>query len=132
MNPDSILNLLKDRKTFHNLKIEQLQDVFVNSNWRPSALENPLEWWQAYPIDYSKWLTWAVFRQEIKVSRNINQLGVDARELESISDLTDTLESIDSNDTFHLVINRNLKIDADSLTFPKTTFIRRQRIIWDS
>lgn len=132
LNPDSILNLLKDRKTFHGLRIEQLQDVFVNSNWRISMLENPLEWWQAYPIDYSKWLTWAEFRQEIKALKNVNQLGVDARELQSISDLSDTLEHIDSNDTFHLVINQNLKIDADLLKLPKTTVIKRQRIIWDS
>ena len=59
----------EDRKTFHDLKIEQLQDVFFNTNWMYKEQDKPLEWWQSYPIEYSNWIKWEEYSKYHNMSR---------------------------------------------------------------
>ena len=58
---------------------------------------------------------------------NIYQLGIDARELESSSDLIERLANIDSSDTIHLVSNSTLNFDK-SFDKHQITVVYRQRI----
>ena len=130
MSADYICNLLRDRKTFNGLEIEQLQDIFIGSDWSTCNFEGNLEWWRGYPISYSDWVTWTKFRQYQNLSENTNQLGIDARELSSSTELIDVLANIDSTGVFHLVINQNLEIESDLRLNTKLMIVSRQRITW--
>ena len=132
LNPITIFKLLRDRKTFHDLKIEQLQDVFFNTNWMYKEQDKPLGWWQSYPIEYSNWISWEEFQKYHNRAGNIYQLGIDARDLESPSDLIERLANIDSSDTIHLVSNSTLNFDVRAFDKHQITIVYRQRITWKS
>ena len=132
LSPNYIYSLLRDRKTFSGLEIEQLQDVFIESDWGTCDFESNLEWWRGYPISYSDWVTWSKFRQCQNLSANIYHLGIDARELNSCTELNDVLANIDSKGVFHLVINQNLEIEPDLRLNTKLMIVSRQRITWNT
>ena len=74
--------------------------------------DKPLEWWQSYPIEYSNWIKWEEYSKYHNRVGNIYQLGIDARDLDSPSDLIERLTNIDSSDTIHLVSNSTLNFDV--------------------
>ena len=132
LNLESILNLLSDRKTFQGLKVEQLQDVFVNSDWKINKPESSLDWWKAYPIDYANWLYFSEFHQTKNSQEDMNQVGIDARGLKSSQELVDLLKRLESKNTIHFVIDKSVQIESDLLLNHEYTIISRQRITWES
>ena len=132
LNPESILHLLNDRKTFSGLKIEQVQDIFSNSDWDICDSINTREWWRAYPIEYSAWFNWHNFQQVMNGSTTVGNIGIDAREIKSSVELDDFLSDIDFRNSFHLVLSKNVELESERLKNDQLTVVFRQRITWDA
>ena len=132
LNPESILHLLNDRKTFSGLKIEQVQDIFSNSDWDTCDSVNAREWWRAYPIEYTAWFQWHNFQQVISASTTMGNIGIDARQIKSSAELDDFLSNIDFRNSFHLVLTKTVELESELLKNDELTVVVRQRITWDA